>query len=347
MEEYVNDVNPNFAKHVIKKIGSLGLRVDQALVQIVNILKSLLSRSIDYIVSESLCLLNNLLRKYPAILDEFVNTLESAVAEIQTDPKGLTAIIWILGEFGDKLDNASYLLENLLDQFIGELQPSKIIYAILVAGTKLFFKRPGEMKLILGRIFDMILKNYHDVDLRDRTYYIYNLLLKDVELAEYIICGNLDVNSNSNTVDYIYSDYDDEYLDQIYSEFNTLSIVYRKPEEKFVKNLDENESYVLQKKEEEEKMENDKLNENDGNNNDYSNVDNNQQYYNEINNKNIQEGNLLDFDNASNNLDNNNNNNNNNFNNLINININADTLSSSYNLDKENYQNLWRDISKK
>merc|ERR1712232_151103 len=155
MEEYVNDVNPNFAKHVIKKIGSLGLRVDQALVQIVNILKSLLGRSIDYIVSESLCLLNNLLRKYPAILDEFSNSLESAVAEIQTDPKGLSAIIWILGEFGDKLENASYLLENLLDQFVGELQPVRIMYALLVSGTKLFFKRPGEMKVILGRIFEM------------------------------------------------------------------------------------------------------------------------------------------------------------------------------------------------
>merc|ERR1711957_521772 len=91
-------------------------------------------------------------------------------------------------------------------------------------------------------------KNYHDVDLRDRTYYIYNLLKKDVELAEYIICGN-------ETVDYIYSDLDDEYLEQIYSEFNTLSIIYRKPEEKFVKNLDENESYMTQKKEEEDEAE--------------------------------------------------------------------------------------------
>merc|ERR1712151_502967 len=124
------------------------------------------------------------------------------------------------------------------------------------------------MKVILGRIFEMILKNYHDVDLRDRTYYIYNLLMKDVELAEYIICGNL----ASQEADYIYSDLDDEYLEQIYSEFNTLSIVYRKPEEKFVKNLDENESYVQKKNEEEEE-----------NNANYNN------------NNNVQQANLIDF----------------------------------------------------
>ena len=309
MEEYVNDVNPNFAKHVIKKIGSLGLRVDQALVQIVNILKSLLSRSIDYIVSESLCLLNNLLRKYPAILDEFANSLESAVTEIQTDPKGLTAIVWILGEFGHNLENASYLLENLLDQFIGDIQPSKIIYALLVAGTKLFFKNPGEMQPILGRIFEMILKNYHDVDLRDRTYYIYNLLLKNVDMAEYIICRD------SEVVDYIYNDLDDEYLEQIYSEFNTLSIVYRKPEEKFVKNLDENESYALQKKEEDEAQDNDNENNND-NNSQYNQMEKNENINsdlsNSINNINIKEGNLLEISGSDNNNNTNNNYKNNN-----------------------------------
>ena len=329
MEEYVNDVNPNFAKHVIIKIGSLGLRVDQALVQIVNILKSLLTRSIDYIVSESLCLLNNLLRKYPAILDEFANSLESAVTEIQTDPKGLTAIVWILGEFGHNLENASYLLENLLDQFIGDIQPSKIIYALLVAGTKLFFKNPGEMQPILGRIFEMILKNYHDVDLRDRTYYIYNLLLKDVDMAEYVICGD------SEAVDYIYTDLDDEYLEQIYSEFNTLSIVYRKPEEKFIKNLDENESYVQQKKEEEE------LDNNNNNNENNQNEDNNNSQVleeeninlNSANNNIIKEGNLFEIS-GSNNTDTN----------LI-VNIDGDTLSSNSELDKENYQILWKDIS--
>jgi len=243
-------VNSNFSKHVIRKIGSLGLRVDQALVQIVSLLRSLLNRSIDYIVAESLCLLQNLLRKFPSILDEFAKQLETAVAEINNDPKGLSATIWILGEFGDKLENAAYILENLLDQFVGDIQSPKIIYALLLAGAKLFFKSPAEMQLILGRIFEMILKNYYDVDLRDRTYYFYNLMQKDVQLAEYIICGE------AATVDFVYNDFDDEFLDQIYSEFNTLSIVYRKPEERFVKNLDENENFTQKKLEEEENRNN-------------------------------------------------------------------------------------------
>ena len=66
-------------------------------------------------------------------------------------------------------------------------------------------------------------------------------------LAEYIICGEPTV------VDYFYSDFDEEYIDQIYSQFNSLSIVYRKPEEKFTKytGLEDEE----ERKEEEERTE--------------------------------------------------------------------------------------------
>jgi hypothetical protein len=85
------------------------------------------------------------------------------------------------------------------------------------------------MQPILGKIFELILNNYKDVDLRDRVYYYYNLMKKDINLAEYIICGQ------PNVVDYYYSEFDDDYIDQIFAEFNSLSIIYRKPEEKFIK----------------------------------------------------------------------------------------------------------------
>ena len=80
-----------------------------------------------------------------------------------------------------------------------------------------------------SKIFDSILKNYQDVDLRDRVYYYYNLLKKDINQAEYIISGEPTI------VDYFTNDTEEEYIDQIYSQFNSLSILYRKPEEKFTK----------------------------------------------------------------------------------------------------------------
>ncbi len=229
MEEYVNDVNSTFAKHTIKKIGSLALRVDSSLKGIVNLLQSLLHRNVDYIVAETLVVLQSVLRMYPDVVTEFVKFLEPSIIVVNNDQKGWSALIWIIGEFGDRIENASYILENLLDKFIEEIQSPQIIYSFLLSGCKLFFKHPGEMQIILGRIFEMVLKNYQDVDLRDRTYYFYNLMEKDITLAEQIICGQ------GTHVENFYSDLDDENLDQIFSQFNTLSVMYNKPEEKFIK----------------------------------------------------------------------------------------------------------------
>ena len=67
------------------------------------------------------------------------------------------------------------------------------------------------MQPILGRLYELILKNFHDVDLRDRTYYFYNLMQKDIVLAEQIICGE------KVTLDNIYSELEGDYLEKIYS----------------------------------------------------------------------------------------------------------------------------------
>ena len=153
------------------------------------------------------------------------------------------------------------------------------------------------MQPILGKIFELILNNYKDVDLRDRVYYYYNLMKKDINLAEYIICGQ------PNVVDYYYSEFDDDYIDQIFAEFNSLSIIYRKPEEKFIKytpdDLNEEEE---DKGDEEEQIEDKPLpNTNNTSNN------------NQLNNVVVQQIPA----------------------------INEDSLKSNYSIDENTYQNLW------
>lgn len=53
MEEYANDVNATFAKQTIKSIGNLAVRVKESVNTVVNLLKSFMLSNIDYIVSES------------------------------------------------------------------------------------------------------------------------------------------------------------------------------------------------------------------------------------------------------------------------------------------------------
>ncbi len=295
-EEYANEKSSTFGKYSIRKIGELALRVDSSLQAVIDILKKLLSQQVDYIVSESFCVLRDLMRKYPALINEFLHLIESSIQILSNDPRGLSALIFIIGEFGQKIENSPYILEYLSKL---EIHSSEFAYSLLLAGCKLFFKSPGEMQPILGKIFELILNNYKDVDLRDRVYYYYNLMKKDINLAEYIICGQ------PNVVDYYYSEFDDEYIDQIFAEFNSLSIIYRKPEEKFIK-------YTPDDLNEEDE---DKADEED-----------------QIEDKPLP------------NVNNVNNNNNTNQNNVVVQqipNITEDSLKPDYTIDESTYQNLW------
>ena len=298
-EEYANEKSSTFGKYSIRKIGELALRVDSSLQAVVEILKKLLTQQVDYIVSESFCVLRDLIRKYPALINEFMHLIESSIQILSNDPRGLSALVFIIGEFGQKIENSPYIIEYLSGL---EIHSSEFAYSLLLAGCKLFFKSPGEMQPILGKIFELILKNYKDVDLRDRTYYYYNLMKKDINLAEYIICGQ------PNVVDYYYSEFDDEYIDQIFAEFNSLSIIYRKPEEKFIKytpdDLNEEED---DKADDEDQMEDKPLpNSNNGSNNNQ--------------NQNQNQNNVVVQQIPS---------------------INENSLKPDYTIDENTYQNLW------
>lgn len=172
--------------------------------------------------------------------------MENAATTIQGDSVGLAALVWILGEFGESLNYAPYLIEDMIENYI-ESDSNELINALLLASCKLFFKSPGEMQDILGNLFQFIFTNFNDVDLKDRASYYYQLMQADIEEAEFVICGEKakveDFSDNSNTQ-----------LAQIYREFNSLSVLYNKPEEKFIKKYIEEEDIKKEKEVKEEQI---------------------------------------------------------------------------------------------
>lgn len=170
--------------------------------------------------------------------------MEGTIAIVNNNAKGLACLVWILGEFGEKFENTPYILEDLVDNY-SESDSTILINSLLLSCCKMFFKTPGEMQEVLGKVFELIFNNFNDIDLKDRASYIYNLLKYDAEEAEQIILGN-----GSLEVIEKFSSTEDDLNDKIFAEFNTLSVLYKKPEEKFVKRFIEVEEM---KKELEEK----------------------------------------------------------------------------------------------
>ena len=79
-----------------------------------------------------------------------------------------------------------YILEKIFE----EEQDSNSIYiynVLVVACTRLFFKRAPEMHGILAKLYQHVLKNSVDPDLRQTVTVYYRLLQQDVRLAEQMI----------------------------------------------------------------------------------------------------------------------------------------------------------------
>merc|ERR1719410_930496 len=157
----------------------------------------------DYIMCETAVCIKMLLRKYPAQYHDLVDKLKTVMRSLEENA-GKCAVLWVLGEYGDRLIEAPYILESYIDGYDME-DSSEVKLEMLAAAMKLFFKKAPEVQRMLGR-----------------------LLKYDVAKAEAVVrCPKVSVNSFVDPGE-------EDLTDKIFDEFNTLSVIYKKPAELFI-----------------------------------------------------------------------------------------------------------------
>ena len=225
LSEYVSE-NVEIARRAIQSIGKIANRLAGGVEAIVQQLLSFLSLEIDYVSAESVLVMKDILRKYPECYAEVLPTLNDCLKTID-EPEAKAAMLWMLGEYGEFLNDAPYLLEPFIDGFEEEISPS-VRLALLTASMKLFFKRPPEMKAMLGRLLLAATEDFGNNDVHDRALLYYRLLAADVdEAARVVLC-------KKDLIDRFTEEQESETADRIFEEFNTLSVVYGMPSERFI-----------------------------------------------------------------------------------------------------------------
>lgn len=229
LSEYVVDVNTDLAKKAIACIAHIGVFVPTAIETVMHNLVKFFKHSTEYISSECIIGCAVLLRKFPEFIDQVIPSIENIHSLIaKTEAK--VALIWILGEFGEKMASAPYVLEHYASSSPNESGALDIFYSLLTATSKLFFKRPGECKPVLGSLLKQLMTNCDNNDLRAKAVMYYNLFSAGVQQAKEIIVGD-----KQPAILRFLEDEDNERKDRIYKEFNTFSVIYREPQEKFLK----------------------------------------------------------------------------------------------------------------
>mmetsp|Transcript_25879 Transcript_25879/g.43320 ORF Transcript_25879/g.43320 Transcript_25879/m.43320 type:complete len:793 (+) Transcript_25879:89-2467(+) len=225
LSEYITDVSPEIARQAIRSIGKISVKIEDVVDEGIELLLSFLDLGTDYVTAETCVVLMDILRKFPDRYEDVIPSLQKVLQTVDAS-EGRCAVVWLIGEYGETIDDAPYILETLIDNYNDE-QSSTVRTELLTATMKLFFKRPPELQKMLGRLLDQAISDSNQVDVRDQALFYYRLLRHDPhEAARIVNCEKVKVSNFAEAEDH-------EIRDQIFEEFNSLSAIYQMPSVKF------------------------------------------------------------------------------------------------------------------
>uniref|UniRef100_A0A251VLX7 Beta-adaptin-like protein n=1 Tax=Helianthus annuus TaxID=4232 RepID=A0A251VLX7_HELAN len=217
--EYAANVDIPIARESIRAVGKIALE-QYDVNAIVDRLLQFLEMEKDYVTAETLVLVKDLLRKYPQWSHDCIAVIGNISSNNVQEPKAKAALIWMLGEYAQDMQDAPYALEGLVDEWEDEPSPEVRLH-LLTAVMKCFFRRPPETQKALGSALAAGLADMHQ-DVHDRALFYYRLLQHNVSVANSV------VNPTKQAVSVFADTQSSEIKDRIFDEFNSLSVLYQK-----------------------------------------------------------------------------------------------------------------------
>jgi AP-1 complex subunit beta-1 len=224
-QEYSSEVDIQFVRRSVRAIGRCAIKLDRAAQKCIDVLLELIKTKINYVVQEAIIVIKDIFRKYPNKYEGIIGTLCENLDTLD-EPEAKASMIWIIGEYGERIENADELLDVFADTFHDESPLVQL--QLLTACVKLFLKRPNVAETLVTRVLTLATKESDNPDLRDRGYVYYRLLSVGGKTAEEIVLGEKPVIRDDAT------DLSTQLLNELLNNIASLSSVYHKPAELFV-----------------------------------------------------------------------------------------------------------------
>ncbi|CAO1634619.1 unnamed protein product [Sympodiomycopsis kandeliae] len=228
LKEYASEVDLDFVRRAVRAIGQCAIKIDAAAERCVHVLLDLIATKVTYVVQEAVIVIKDIFRKYPQNYEGIIPTLCSNLEELDS-PEAKSSLIWILGEYAEKISNSSALLSSFVETFLDE--PYQVQFQLLVAVVKLFLKKPddNESQGVVQRVLEMATKEADNPDLRDRAFIYWRLLSSEDSQA-----GQSVVLSSRPPISLPLTNISSSLLEELISSLSTLSSTYHKPPSTFL-----------------------------------------------------------------------------------------------------------------
>ncbi|KAL8760384.1 MAG: hypothetical protein Q9199_000007 [Rusavskia elegans] len=226
LKEYALEVDMDIVKRAVKAIGQVAIKIESGSEKCVNTLLDLINTKVNYVVQEAIVVIKDIFRKYPGY-EGIIPTLCKCIDELD-EPNARGSLIWIVGEYAEKISNAGDILAGFVDGFMEEFTQTQL--QILTAVVKFFLKKPDQPQAqqLVQKIFQSATAENDNPDVRDRAYVYWRLLSSNPQVAQNVIL------SHKPPITSTIQSLPPALLDRLLTELSTLSSVYHKPPEAFI-----------------------------------------------------------------------------------------------------------------
>ncbi|KAF2402326.1 vesicle coat complex AP-1/AP-2/AP-4, beta subunit [Trichodelitschia bisporula] len=224
LKEYAMEVDMDFVRRAVKAIGQVAIKIEEASEKCVNTLLDLIATKVNYVVQEAIVVIKDIFRKYQGY-EGIIPTLCQCIDDLD-EPNARGSLIWIVGEYAEKINNAGEILSGFVDGFNEEFTQTQL--QILTAVVKLFLKKPDQSQGLVQKVLQAATAGNDNPDVRDRAYVYWRLLSSDPQTTKNVVL------SEKPPITSTIQSLPPALLDTLIAELSTLASVYHKPPETFL-----------------------------------------------------------------------------------------------------------------
>ena len=214
------EIDVHFVRKSVRAIGKIAIKIEGSARECINTLLELVATKVSYIVQEATVVIRNIFRKYPNRYESVISTLCEHMDSLD-EPEAKAAMIWIIGQYADRIENSDILLDDFLCTFTEETVEVQL--ALLTATVKLFCLRPIKGQELVPKVLQWATQNTDNPDLRDRGYMYWRLISTNPQAAKLVVMGEKPaITAESEQLD-------PATLQQMCLHVGTLATIYLKP----------------------------------------------------------------------------------------------------------------------
>lgn len=188
LKDYATEVDVEFVRRTVKGIGKIAVKLNstESAAKCMTVLLSLIELKTNYLVQESVTVVRDIFRKYPTDYELVISALCENLESLD-QPEAKASMIWILGEYADKIESTHEILESFLESFPDE--SVLVQQQLLTACVKLYLKSPSTGQDVVTEALRLATEDSDNPDLRDRAYIYWRMLSSDPEATKRVVLG--------------------------------------------------------------------------------------------------------------------------------------------------------------